>query len=445
MANRSSRRRRTTADVYGGDNLSRLMNVGVRQRRHKYFLDARSFALTCLMAIGAQTLVYVALNARSTEPRWMAVTIVCLVLTGVPLLSAFTLTAFRRTEAPIVTAVVITAIYFSFAVTVLSALRVPVSYLGLVVAFPVIGAIMSLGNIRFQSAISSRVALLGFRNDDAIRHLLRDIELTPITDPGADISDFDLVLIDPASHHSEKWAGLLTRCYVGGVEIMAWSKFLEIRLGRVDIAQFDLSRLKYSPSQVLYARLKRLLDLVIIIVTLPVTMVLAAGVALYILVRDGWPVIFIQHRRGLGGHPFRLYKFRTMRQDKGRGKGALSTGIRDSRIIAGCRFIRLSRLDELPQLFNVLIGDMALIGPRPTAVPDARTSEAIEPKYGLRTLVLPGITGWAQVNSGYASSTDEEINKLAYDLYYIKHLSLDLDLQILFRTVRTMLLGLGAR
>src|SRR5690606_17507178 len=161
----------------------------------------------------------------------------------------------------------------------------------------------------------------------------------------------------------------------------------------------------------------------------------------YIFIRDGGPVLFIQHRKGFGGRVFRIYKFRTMY--KGTGGGSTKAG--DKRVIPGCRLIRKLRLDELPQLYNILIGDMSLIGPRPVAHYVAKESQRVEPKYALRTLILPGITGWAQVTSGYAATTQEEINKLAYDLYYLKHLSFDLDLQILFKTVKTVLFGTGAR
>src|SRR5690606_28806055 len=117
------------------------------------------------------------------------------------------------------------------------------------------------------------------------------------------------------------------------------------------------------------------------------------GVAIYIGLRDSFPVIFVQIRRGYGGRRFRMYKFRTMY----RGSEGGATDIGDSRIIPGCNLIRKFRFDEIPQLFNILRGDMSLIGPRPVAEYVARSSALVEPKYELRSLVLPGITGWAQV------------------------------------------------
>jgi lipopolysaccharide/colanic/teichoic acid biosynthesis glycosyltransferase len=127
------------------------------------------------------------------------------------------------------------------------------------------------------------------------------------------------------------------------------------------------------------------------------------------------------------------------------GSDGESTVLRDSRIFFGGRFLRRLRLDELPQLYNVLIGDMSVIGPRPVSDFVATQCEAVEPKFSQRFLVLPGITGWAQVNSGYASTLEEEMHKLSFDLYYVKHQSFDLDVQILFRTVTTLIFGSGAR
>jgi lipopolysaccharide/colanic/teichoic acid biosynthesis glycosyltransferase len=127
------------------------------------------------------------------------------------------------------------------------------------------------------------------------------------------------------------------------------------------------------------------------------------------------------------------------------GTAGGATGDMDKRIIPGCGLIRRLRLDELPQLYNILIGNMSLIGPRPEAIDLVKWYRREIREWDYRTLILPGITGWAQVNSGYTSNPSEARVKLSYDLYYIKHLSFDLDLQILFKTIRTVLLGMGAR
>jgi lipopolysaccharide/colanic/teichoic acid biosynthesis glycosyltransferase len=162
---------------------------------------------------------------------------------------------------------------------------------------------------------------------------------------------------------------------------------------------------------------------------------------LYILMRAGRPVLFRQVRRGHGGESFTIVKFRTMEH----AAGTHSALDNDKRIVPGLRIIRKFRLDEIPQLYNIWRGEMSWIGPRPAAVNVAEATEAVEPKFASRLLVRPGLTGWAQVNRGYASTVAEEIEKLGYDLYYVKNMSLDLDLVILARTLRILLFRTGAK
>ena len=436
---RKSRRRGDRQGPYPRD-LSFVTAQGAQTRKHKYFKDVQAFTMPVLFAILLQSLVYAVIVGRDSFPNWGAAAIVCLSLGLVPLFTAFTLSAFRRHEAPILSALAVTLVLFSFAVSFTSALRLHQSYLGLLLALPVPLAIMAFANVRFHRGVSGRVAILAF---NGIEELIPTIgqEVVVVSDPKANVTEFDTILIDPHHHYTAEWADLLAGCYLGGTVMFPWTRYLEIRRGRVDVGSFDVTHLNYSPSQMLYARAKRLLDVAAVVLTLPATVPLAALTALYIFARDGAPVLFVQHRRGFGGRVFRMYKFRTMY--KGTGGGSTTHG--DKRIIPGCHLLRRLRLDELPQLYNILIGDMSLIGPRPVAEYVARSSINFEEKYALRNLVLPGITGWAQVTSGYAATTEEEIEKLAFDLYYIKHLSFDLDLQILFKTVRTVLFGAGAR
>lgn len=420
--------------------LSHLTRLGARTRRMRYLRDARTFLFPIIFTIAVQSLVYFFIYTRTGRIDWKNGLTVIAALSLVPILSAFTLSAFRRNRAPISAAIVVVLVFFSFAVTLLSALRIPLSYWGLLTTLPVAMLAMSFSNIRFHRSISDHVGLVDFSNAHGVLEMLGQ-GVSLINDPDVNLSQFDTVLIDTDQHHTSEWSNLLARCYLSGVDIMPWTTFIEVRMGRVDVASFDLSHLSYSLSQILYARVKRAFDIAAILLTLPITVVLAGLTASYIFVRDGGPVLFVQHRHGFGGRVFRIYKFRTMY--KGTGGGATGNG--DKRIIPGCHFIRRTRLDELPQLYNVFLGEMSLIGPRPVAHYVAQKSRKSEPKYALRTLVLPGITGWAQVTSGYAATTEEEINKLAYDLYYIKYLSFDLDLQILFKTVKTILFGAGAR
>lgn len=426
--------------VKGPTSLSLVTASGARVRRHKYFRDLRTFLPYVLLAAVLQAAIYLFIVIRAGRSDWQNMAIVVAAASMVPLVSASTLSAFRRHEAPIMVAGIVSIVLTTFFVAFLSAARIPMSYTGLIWSLPVFPLILSYANLRFHRSVDDRVAILPFYDARWLQMLLGG-NVPILSSVDADLSDVDAVLIDPKEHLSEKWLELLTRCHMGHVEIIPWPLFIETRLGRVDIQTFDISHITYSPSQTLYARTKRVLDIAAVIVMLPLTLPLACIVGLYILLRDGRPVLFVQNRRGYGGHLFRLYKFRTMYN----GLSGGSTANGDKRIIPGCHLIRRLRLDELPQLYNVLVGEMSLIGPRPVAEYVAHASMAIEPKYEIRTLIRPGLTGWAQVTSGYAETVEEEIEKLSYDLYYIKRLSFDLDLLIIFRTVKTLLLGTGAR
>lgn len=417
-----------------------IAEMGGRTRRHKYLRDLRQFTFPIAIAILTQAAVYFVFILRNPRSDWNNMVLAVAALGLVPVLAGFVLTAFRRHDAPVVSSAMVVVVLYSMAISLLSAFRLPVSYVAIAACVPVGVGIMAYANIRFHRTVTVRAALAAFEGAQGVLNLIgRHVPVLP--GPQADLSEIDLLLIDPKSHHTESWSALLAQCYLAGIEIMPWTRYMELRNGRLDVSSFDVSHIVYSPSQLLYARAKRLLDLFAVLVSLPITLPIGFIVAAYIFLRDGGPVIFVQIRRGFGGKRFRVYKFRTMY--KGTSGGATVEG--DSRIIKGCRIVRKLRLDELPQLFNILIGDMSLIGPRPVAEEIARKTERHEPKYALRSLVLPGITGWAQVSSGYAGNIDQEIEKLSYDLYYIKHLSLDLEILIMFKTIRTVLFGTGAR
>ena len=186
--------------------------------------------------------------------------------------------------------------------------------------------------------------------------------------------------------------------------------------------------------------LKRAMSVVIASSALVAMAPLIALIALGIKLESRGPVFFIQERIGLGGRPFRLIKFRTMRQAE-RGADGIWQRDNASRVTRFGAVLRRYRLDEFPQCVNILKGDMSLVGPRPEMASNVATFSAVIPFYNLRHEVRPGLTGWAQVRAGYSMSTEEVTRKLCYDLYYIKHLSLRFDLWILFDTVKFVLSG----
>ena len=167
-------------------------------------------------------------------------------------------------------------------------------------------------------------------------------------------------------------------------------------------------------------------------------------VAIATLIDSGRPIFYSQERLGLRGSSFRIYKFRTMVQNAEMDGVARPASEHDARITKVGNFLRKSHLDEMPQFLNVLRGDISLVGPRAERPEIVKELQREVPFYRARLLVRPGITGWAQVNYGYASGAEENTVKLEYDLYYIKHRSIPMDLSIMFHTLKTIF-GLKGR
>jgi lipopolysaccharide/colanic/teichoic acid biosynthesis glycosyltransferase len=193
-----------------------------------------------------------------------------------------------------------------------------------------------------------------------------------------------------------------------------------------------------------YAPVKRVLDVILVGLSIVVWLPLALIVALIVRMDSDGPILYRQARVGRHGKLFTLTKFRTM-VDNAEEEGPQFTLQDDPRITRTGRFLRKSRLDELPQLWGVLRGELSLIGPRPERPVFAEEFSREIPFYEARHLIRPGVTGWAQVNYGYADDQAETIDKLTYDLFYIKHSSFWLDLHIVGRSIWTVLTGFGAR
>jgi exopolysaccharide biosynthesis polyprenyl glycosylphosphotransferase len=191
-------------------------------------------------------------------------------------------------------------------------------------------------------------------------------------------------------------------------------------------------------------KIKRLIDVVLSILGLVVLAIPMVLTAIIVKLESKGPAIFKQKRVGLNEKEFTLYKFRSMCQDAEKD-GAVWAQKGDVRVTRFGRFIRKVRLDELPQLWNILKGDMSLIGPRPERMVFVKELEKELPYYYLRHTVKPGLTGWAQVNYPYGATKEDALNKLEYELYYIKNMSLMLDIKIILKTIGVMCFGDGAR
>jgi sugar transferase (PEP-CTERM system associated) len=191
--------------------------------------------------------------------------------------------------------------------------------------------------------------------------------------------------------------------------------------------------------------LKRVMDVGVAALGLVLASPLMALAALAVKISSPGPVLYHQQRVGQQGRLFTVHKFRSMRQDAEAATGAMWATANDSRVTFIGRWLRRTRLDETPQLWNVLIGDMSMVGPRPER-PEfvAQLTEQI-PFYGLRHGVRPGVTGWAQVRYTYGATVEDALEKLQYDLFYSKHVSISFDLYILFQTIRTVVMRRGAQ
>lgn len=219
---------------------------------------------------------------------------------------------------------------------------------------------------------------------------------------------------------------------------LVWRKIPIYRINQIWLFQggFSLAREPF------FERLKRVSDVFLALVVLLLSAPLVALAAIAVYLDDGGPVFFRQTRIGRHHQPFTLFKLRTMRQAPG---GALYTATNDPRITRIGRFLRASRLDELPQLWNVFKGDMSMIGPRAEWNVLVADYEKKIPCYHFRHLVRPGITGWAQINYPYGANLEDTVRKLEYDLYYIRHYSFQLDAAIVLKTIHVMLFGKGSR
>lgn len=245
---------------------------------------------------------------------------------------------------------------------------------------------------------------------------------------------------------SPRVAQFVSSCAVAGYPVRPFTEVYEDHTGRVPLVSLAEGWEISAPlsQSIPYLPVKRAADIVLVLATLPVWLPLLALVALLVRFSSRGPVIFRQSRIGLGEEPFTLYKFRTMRHDAERD-GPRFTTPDDPRLTSFGRLLRRTHLDELPQLWNVLRGDLSLVGPRPEQAAFVREFNRQIPFYTDRHLVRPGVTGWAQVRYGYADDEAETIEKLSYDLYYIKHMSPLFDLRILWHSIGTILSGSGAR
>lgn len=269
-----------------------------------------------------------------------------------------------------------------------------------------------------------------------------------ITDPGSIPIGLNAITADLRHSFTPEWERFVAEAAVSGTPVFDVKHLRETLTGRVQIAHLSENTLGALNPDDMYLKLKQALDWFAALVALVALAPFFALIVLAIRCETTGPAIFRQKRMGYRGRVFTLYKFRTMRMESDivtDDRERAITREDDARITRIGRFLRRTRIDELPQLINILRGEMSWIGPRPEAVPLSEWYEKELPFYRYRHIVRPGISGWAQVMQGHVASPDEVREKLHYDFYYIKNFSPWLDILIILKTIRTVLTGAGSR
>jgi len=263
----------------------------------------------------------------------------------------------------------------------------------------------------------------------------------------AETVDCDAVVADFSADLPADWERFLADAALAGRVVYQVKQLSESLTGRVEVAHLSENSFGSLMPARGYFHLKSAGDFLVALLLVPVLVVPMLLVGLAIRIDSRGPALFRQRRLGLAGKPITVFKFRTMQvHDAGEDeRGAAMTGHEDDRITRVGAFLRRTRIDELPQIINILKGEMSWIGPRPEALVLSSWYVGEIPFYRYRHVVRPGISGWAQVNQGHVAHVDEVHQKLQYDFFYIKYFSPWLDLLILFRTVKTMVTGFGSR
>lgn len=254
----------------------------------------------------------------------------------------------------------------------------------------------------------------------------------------------DLVIATTDGMKDPRYAAMLSQLAGRRIPVLPEQTYYEQQTGRVDHHHVDAAELMQLRPYRRYIVLKRMSDIIMAFVGLILFAPVMLIVAVMIKTESSGPTIFVQRRVGESGREFKMYKFRSMVQDAEKSGAKFATAT-DARITRLGRIIRKLRIDELPQLINVLMGTMSMIGPRPEQKAFVDDLEKQIPLYPIRHAVRPGITGWAQVMQGYADDVSSTDVKLSYDLFYIKNLSLMMDMVIFFKTIKTIITGFGAR
>lgn len=341
---------------------------------------------------------------------------------------------------------------FATVAAVIFILRLPYSSTLIIACFVattitsyVLTALTRLGSKKQYLVSGGRISELPQR-----RNQRRDVSLADMEKLVASGQMDGSIVSDLHHDHPPEWERLFAQAALRGIPVYHYRQILELETGQVRIDRLSENVLGSLIPNLPYMALKRTLDILGVVLLSPVLIPLMALTAIVIRLDSKGSVLFVQQRMGFRGEIFRMVKFRTMRErsvadstDARRDDSITKSD--DDRITRVGRFLRKVRLDELPQAWNILMGDMSWIGPRPEAIDLSEWYEKEIPFYSYRHIVRPGITGWAQVNQGHVAGIDDVNAKLRYDFYYVKNISHWLDMLIALKTIRVVLGGFGAK
>jgi lipopolysaccharide/colanic/teichoic acid biosynthesis glycosyltransferase len=280
-------------------------------------------------------------------------------------------------------------------------------------------------------------------------HLVGELRSAPILllqRPSLDRLPDCAIVADLYADLEPEWERFLAEAAISGRPIYHYKQVWEAETGKVQIEHLSENGFGALVPSFAYQKMKRAIDLGLSILAMPFILPVVAVCALAVKLDSNGPVFFRQRRMGFRGREFFVLKLRTMTEGHaGEDRNLSITQHGDKRITRVGGFLRRTRLDELPQIFNILRGEMSWVGPRPEAVSLSAWYEAEIPFYRYRHIVRPGISGWAQVNQGHVADVVDVNEKLQYDFYYIKHLSYWIDMIIVLRTVKVVLSGFGSK
>lgn len=346
----------------------------------------------------------------------------------------------------------VNVLVFTGTFTVVALLRIPYSGSLFATGAPFAVASSFMVAVYFRRFVKSHVVVSGGRANE--------IQLTNQFLPAPSVDNMEqlvtsgrrdwAIVADLHYPHPERWERLFAQAALAGIPVYHFRQIAEMQSGQVKISHLSENDLGSLIPDVSYASMKRAVDFLAALMLIPLC--LPVFLILIVLIKLDSPgsAFFIQQRIGFRGHRFRMIKFRTMIERRALEDGLAKrhdemTQSDDDRITRIGRFIRKTRIDELPQIFNVLKGDMSFIGPRPEACSLSEWYDAELPFYSYRHIVRPGITGWAQVNQGHVTDISDVLSKLRYDFYYIKNISFWLDFLICMKTLRVITTGTGAK